>query len=66
MFHGLSLGLVSLEWVRHILLTNEHVFCYGGLSDEREYRVQSLIYKSIAGTIDEFYSINERVAVVVQ
>ena len=67
---GISWDIIGLSEVRrtgeaYTVLTNGHVLCYRGLPDKRESGVGFLVHNNIAGNIDEFYSINERVAVVV-
>ncbi len=42
-----------------------HIFCYKGLDDRKERGVGLLINKNLAGSIVEFFSINERVVGII-
>ena len=64
---GIKWDVIGLSEVRRTgeaftVLKNGHVLCYRGLVDKRELGVGFLVHKSIAGNIDEYYSINERAA----
>ena len=59
--------IIGLSEVRRtgeqfIKLNCGHIVCFKGLSDKRECGVGFLINESLAGNIEEFYSLSERVA----
>ena len=59
--------IIGLSEVRRtgeafIELPDGHVLCYRGKDDEKRHGVGFLINKRIAGNVEEFFSINERVA----
>ena len=47
------------------VLDSGHILCYRGLPDRKQHGVGFLIHKEIAGNVEEFYSVSERVAAVV-
>ena len=68
---GIAWDIIGLSEFRrtgeaYAVLTNGHVLCYRGLPDKKESAVGFLVHNNVAGHIDEFYSINERVAVVIK
>uniref|UniRef100_A0A6G5ABF2 Putative endonuclease-reverse transcriptase n=1 Tax=Rhipicephalus microplus TaxID=6941 RepID=A0A6G5ABF2_RHIMP len=67
---GVKWDIIGLSEVRrtdeaYTVLQNGHVLCYRGLADRRELGVGFLIHRNIAGNIEEYYSINERVVGIV-
>ena len=62
--------IIGLSEVRRtgegfVELNSGHILCYRGHQDKKEHGVGFLIHREIAGNVEEFFSINERVAVVV-
>lgn len=47
------------------VLDSGHILCYRGLPDLKQHGVGFLIHKDIAGNVEEFYSVSERVTAVV-
>ena len=58
----LGLSEVRRTGEAFIKLADGHVLCYKGKDDRKECGVGFLINKRLAGNVDEFFSINERVA----
>ena len=64
---GIKWDIIGLSEVRRtgeafIELKEGHVLCYRGHKSRKEHGVGFLINKQLAGNIEEFYSINERIA----
>lgn len=61
--------IIELSEVRRteegfIELSSGHILCYRGPQEKREHGVSFLIHREIAGNVEEFFSINERVAII--
>ena len=64
---GVKWDIIGLSEVRRtgeefVVLKNGHILCYRGQSDKKEHGVGFLVNKELAGNIENFYSLNERVA----